>query len=78
LNILGVRRDAVGCRAEALASTEEAVEHYRRLAQVSPAAYLPDLVMSLTNVGIQLDGVGRREEPAAARAEVGDLNAEMD
>jgi hypothetical protein len=34
----------------------------RRPAQTNPAAYLPDLAMSLNNLGIQLDAVGRWKE----------------
>jgi Flp pilus assembly protein TadD len=62
LSNLGIHLDAVGRREGAFALTEQAVEHYRRLAQTNPAAYLPGLAMSLSNLGIQLDAVGRWKE----------------
>ena len=43
-------RPAAGDRAGALASITEAVDICRRLAQANPAAYLPDLAMSLNNL----------------------------
>jgi tetratricopeptide (TPR) repeat protein len=60
-----------GADHPAVATTrlEEAVEHYRRLAQANPAAYLPDLAGSLNNLGIRLDAVGRREEALAPTEE---------
>ena len=62
LSNLGIHLDVVGRREEAFAPTEEAVEHYRRLAQTNPATYLLDLAISLNNLGIQRDAVGRWEE----------------
>ncbi len=42
---------------------------YRRLAEANPAAYLPDLAMSLNNLGFTLSGLGRREEALAPTEE---------
>ncbi|HSV66747.1 MAG TPA: tetratricopeptide repeat protein [Mycobacteriales bacterium] len=39
---------------------------YRRLAEANPAAYQPDLAMSLNNLSIRLGELGRREEGLAA------------
>jgi tetratricopeptide (TPR) repeat protein len=38
----------------------------RRLAQANPAAYEPDLALSLSNLSVRLAAVGRREEGLAA------------
>jgi len=56
----------VGRREEALAAIQEAVTHYRRLAEAMPDAYVPDLARSLNNLSNRLSGVGRREEALAA------------
>ena len=42
---------------------------YRKLAQSNPAAFLPDLAMSLNNLGIRLSELGRREEALAIPAQ---------
>jgi tetratricopeptide (TPR) repeat protein len=69
LSWLGNRLAEVGRRQEALAPTEEAVTIYRRLTETNPAAYLPDLAMSLNNLGNWLAEVGRRQEALAATEE---------
>jgi hypothetical protein len=51
LNNLGTFFSEVGRREEALAPAEEAVTIYRCLAEANPAAYLPDLAMSLAAQG---------------------------
>ncbi|WP_322756620.1 tetratricopeptide repeat protein, partial [Frankia sp. Cas3] len=56
-------------RAEALAPATEAVDIRRRLAEVAPDAYLPDLAMSLNNLALFLSGVGRRAEALAPATE---------
>jgi tetratricopeptide (TPR) repeat protein len=56
-----------------LTATVEAVEAYRRLTATNPAAFEPDLAMSLNNLGADLSGLGRREEALAATAEAVDL-----
>ncbi|ARE79511.1 hypothetical protein B6R96_36490 (plasmid) [Streptomyces sp. Sge12] len=50
----------------ALAAVQEAVGHYRFLAEANPDAYLPDLAGTLNNLSIDLSMVGRREEGLAA------------
>ena len=47
-----------GQREEALETAREAVAIRRQLAQASPAAYLPDLAMSLNNLGNRLSDAG--------------------
>jgi hypothetical protein len=69
LNMLGYARSALGRREEALAATAEAVGHYRRLAEANPAAFLPDLAMSLGAHGTVLRGLGRPGEAVQAFAE---------
>ncbi|QDY11809.1 tetratricopeptide repeat protein [Micromonospora sp. HM134] len=51
-----------GLRDQALTPAEEAAGICRRLAEASPAAFLPDLAASLNNLGILLSDLGRREE----------------
>jgi tetratricopeptide (TPR) repeat protein len=63
----------LGRRAEALEATQEAVALYRRLAQQHPDAFLPDLAMSLANLGLWLSEMGRREEALEATQEAVDL-----
>ena len=50
MNNLGIRYSEVGRREDALAPAEEAAQICRRLAQANPAAYEPDLAMSLWSV----------------------------
>jgi len=59
----------LGRREEALEATEEAVEKHRELAKKNPDAFLPDLAMSLNNLGNALSELGRREEALAATKE---------
>jgi hypothetical protein len=69
LNNLGVRLAGLGRGEEALAASQEAVARYRRLADVRPDDFLPDLARSLSNLGSQLSGVGRPEEALAPSQE---------
>jgi hypothetical protein len=46
--------------------TSQLVEHRRQQAVVNPAAYEPDLAMSLTSLSVRLADVGRQEEGLAA------------
>ena len=59
---------AWGRRGEAVAPTEEAVAHYRVLAEENPA-YLPDLATALNSLGIRYSEVGRRGEAVAPTEE---------
>ena len=58
LHSLANRLSEVGCRGEALEAAQEAVGLYRVLAGRSPAAYTPDLAMSLNNLANRLSEVG--------------------
>jgi tetratricopeptide (TPR) repeat protein len=49
------------------------VELYRRLAAQHPDAFLPDLAMSLNNLGNRLSEMGRRAEALQATQEAVDL-----
>jgi tetratricopeptide (TPR) repeat protein len=51
-----------GRHDEALEPIQRAVEIYKRLAKQNPAAYEPDLAMSLNNLSIRLAEAGRRDE----------------
>jgi tetratricopeptide (TPR) repeat protein len=57
---------------EALAATQEAVDHWQQLAASRPDAFLPDLAGALTNLGNGLSAVGRREQALAATQEAVD------
>jgi tetratricopeptide (TPR) repeat protein len=58
-----------GLRDQALPPAQEAVTICRRLAGQNPDAYLPDLAMSLNNLGGFLSEVGRRDEALTAAEE---------
>ncbi|WP_158681043.1 tetratricopeptide repeat protein [Streptomyces viridochromogenes] len=62
------REVAVGDWRAALGYITEAVEICRALAQVSPAAYLPELAMSLNSLSSCQGGVGDDREAALASA----------
>jgi hypothetical protein len=66
---LSWRLHLAGRREEALTATEQAIEIHRRLAAANPAAFEPDLARSLTNLGVRLSELGRREEALAVEAE---------
>ena len=75
LNNLGMMQSALGQREAALASTLEAVDIYRRLAEARPDAFLPDLAASLNNLGIRQSALGQREAALASTLEAVDLTA---
>ena len=52
----------LGKHIDALKATEEAVQLYRQLAEQNPTAFLPDLALSLNNLGVRYNALGRREE----------------
>ncbi len=68
-NNLSVRQSAMGQRAEALTSIAEAVRIRRALADANPAAFLPDLAMSLHNQSNTQSNVGQRAEALVSIAE---------
>ncbi len=53
-----------GDRAAALATIDEAVDIRRQLAEANPAAFLPDLAMSLNNLSIRQADTGDRRRRA--------------
>lgn len=59
----------VGRRGEALAPAREAVDAYRGLLGVSPAAHRPNLATSLHSYAIKLAEVGPREMPLTSTTE---------
>ena len=65
LDALALDLSWLGRHAEALAPAEQAVDIYRRLAEDNPAAYLPNLAGSLTNLGASLWELGRRGDALA-------------
>ena len=69
LNNLGNRQSAFEQRYAALASTQEALGLYRKLAQARPEAFLPDLAMSLNNLGAMQSALGQREAALASATE---------
>ena len=68
-NNLSIRLSDVGDRVGALVAAREAVELYRGLAEASPAAYTPDLAMSLSNLANRLSAVGDRDGALGAARE---------
>ncbi|MGH3774214.1 MAG: tetratricopeptide repeat protein, partial [Pseudonocardiaceae bacterium] len=74
---LGYRLAHAGQRQQALEATTEAVDVYRRLAEVNPAAFEPDLAMALNNLGNRLSNLGRREEALAATTEAVEIRRRL-
>ena len=72
-NNLSIRLSGVGDRDGALGAAREAVKLRRALAKASPAAYTPDLAMSLNNLANSLSGVGEHNEALGAAREAADL-----
>jgi tetratricopeptide (TPR) repeat protein len=60
-----------------LACGQEAVDIFRRLAETKPDAVLPDLARGLTNLGVDLSDLGRREEALAATQEAIDIRRRL-
>ena len=61
-NTLAIRLSEAGERGEALEAAREAVRLRRSLVEESPAAYTPDLAMSLSNLATFLSEAGERGE----------------
>ena len=72
-NNLSIRLSGVGDRDGALGAAREAVKLRRALAKASPAAYTPDLAMSLNNLANSLSGVGDRDGALGAAREAAEL-----
>jgi tetratricopeptide (TPR) repeat protein len=58
---LGNMQSVLGQREAALASTQEAVDLGRKLAQARPKAFLPYLAMSLNKLSLWQSALGQRE-----------------
>ena len=56
-----------------MGAAREAVELYRALAEASPAAYTPDLAMSLNNLANRFSAVGEQDEALVAAREAVEL-----
>jgi tetratricopeptide (TPR) repeat protein len=65
LSNLGAFLSEVGRREDALAPAEEAVTIRRRLAETNPAAYLPDLAMSLAARAMTLQAMDAAQAVAS-------------
>jgi hypothetical protein len=65
LNSLGILDSAQNRMKETQNEYEEALKTYRELAQKNPETYLPDVAMSLNNLGI----LGSRPEQDGGGAE---------
>jgi tetratricopeptide (TPR) repeat protein len=74
---LGIRLSELGRRDEALTPTQEATDLYRQLADTNPAAYLPDLAMSLNNLGARLSELGRRDEALTPTQEAVNIRRQL-
>ena len=61
-NTLAIRLSEAGERGEALEAAREAADLYKALAGASPAAYTPNLAMSLNNLANHLSEAGERGE----------------
>ena len=61
-NTLAIRLSEAGERGEALEAAREAADLYKALAEESPAAYTPDLAMSLNNLAAFLSEAGERDK----------------
>lgn len=66
---LGRRLAQAGQWEQALIACGEAVDIFRSLASVNPAAFERDLALALTNIGVVLAHLGRWEKALAANAE---------
>ncbi|MCI0348458.1 MAG: tetratricopeptide repeat protein, partial [Acidobacteriales bacterium] len=69
LDTLSVRLSSHGRHDEALALCQEAVSTYRRLAQMQPDNFTPDLALSLNNLANRLSELGLRKDAVAAAEE---------
>ena len=61
LNNLGGSLSAIGDRQAALDATKESLDHYRRLADKHPEAFLPYVAMTVGNLGNRLSHLGDRQ-----------------
>ncbi|MDQ3153291.1 MAG: tetratricopeptide repeat protein, partial [Actinomycetota bacterium] len=74
---VSARTHNAGDRAGALASITEAVDIRRRLAEASPAAYLPNLAASLNNLSVHQSETGDRAGALASITEAVDIRRRL-
>jgi hypothetical protein len=74
---LAIRQREVGQREAALATAEEALELYRKLAGRNRDAFLPDLAVSLSNLATRQFEAGQRETSLATAQEAVELYREL-
>ena len=72
-NNLSIRLSDVGERKAALEAAREAVELYRGLAEATPAAYTPNLAVSLNNLANRFSEMGERNDALEAAREAVEL-----
>jgi tetratricopeptide (TPR) repeat protein len=77
LIILGRWQIALGHREAALASTQEAVHLYRKLATTQADAFAGNLAVSLNNLGNMQSYLGQREAALASTQEAVDLRRKL-
>ena len=77
LNDYALALSAVGRRDDALVPAQEAVDIRRQLAQSNPEAFLPDLAMSLNNLGNRLSDLGRRDDALVPAQEAVDIRRQL-
>jgi hypothetical protein len=77
LTELAVDLTNLGRRAEATATTQEAVGLYRQLASADPVAYEPLLATVLTTLSIDLSGLGQHQEALASGREAIDIRRRL-
>ena len=73
LNNLAIYLSQVGQRSEALTTIWESISFYRRLADHSPATYIPELAKSLSNLALRLDEDGQHDEALKTVQEAVDI-----
>jgi tetratricopeptide (TPR) repeat protein len=75
LNNYGCFQDVedAGQREKAIFALSEATKLYRRLTEANPQTFMPELAMSLHNLGDRLAEAGRRDEAVAATAEAAQI-----
>ena len=68
MNTLALDLDRVGSSEQALSCLEEAIGHYRRLAETTADTHLPGLATSLRNLACTRRDGGRHEQALALPA----------
>jgi Tetratricopeptide repeat len=76
-NTLSLRQSETGDRAGALTSITEAVQIRRELVEQNPAAFLPDLAMSLNNLSVRQSETGDRAGALTSITEAVQIRREL-